>query len=421
MAWAEVRRGIVGVRHAPLWKRELQRQGKLTMTQKLTGKFYPLQHQEWLKACKELTPSERDILYFIRTLDPYSDGLDVSTSEIAHQLSTESKTVHRSTVSRALKVLDQKGFIDLELIRVRIKIKPLGIHCCNEESTLPTDNNVVVTQQALPTDNKCCGDATSVVVVQQALPTDNNDIYKERARATDLIQTNTDLIQTGTEEEQPTPKIEIFSKAIEVEENQTSPASAQNSSGSDKRCSAFLSREEKLQELITKYENGEVSTLPADELRILANHFIGDLAKQYRKSGRILNPSPNDLNLSFKAFILQQDNKSDPAYASRLITKIEHDPSRWSELSDFVAGWNLEKLGQANTEIPPSNSRTDWDKCLSMASTNPSPDGLSEATKHALKAVGGFRGITGCKPENLKFAQKVFADAWTEYQSKNNQ
>ena len=127
------------------------------MTQaKIQGKFYPLQHDEWLNACRELTPAQRDVLYFVRTLNPYGDGLDISIAEIARQLSTDKRTVHRSTVSRALKELDAKGFIDLELLMVKITIKAKGIHCCDETTLLPTDN-------------KRDHDATSAIVTQQPI------------------------------------------------------------------------------------------------------------------------------------------------------------------------------------------------------------------------------------------------------------
>ena len=76
-----------------------------------------------VRACQELTPSQRDVLYFIRTLDPYNTGLDITAAEIARQLSTPNHIVHRQTVSRALKELERLGFIDLELIRVNISKK----------------------------------------------------------------------------------------------------------------------------------------------------------------------------------------------------------------------------------------------------------------------------------------------------------
>ncbi|MFL9458363.1 MarR family transcriptional regulator [Tolypothrix bouteillei VB521301_2] len=96
---------------------------------KIQGKFYPLQHEEWLKACRELTPAQRDVLYYIRTIDPRNYGIEINSAEIARQLSSLEHTVHRQTVSRALKELDAKGFIDLELLQVKAKVKPKGLWC----------------------------------------------------------------------------------------------------------------------------------------------------------------------------------------------------------------------------------------------------------------------------------------------------
>jgi hypothetical protein len=138
------------------------------MIQKIEGKFYPLQHDEWVRACQELTPSQRDVLYFIRTLDPYGKGLELSIAAIARQLSTNNKTVHRSTISRALKKLDAKGFIDMELLHVKVNIKAKGVHCCDQTTVLPTDNSVVYGQQARSLRNKRDREATSAIVRQQA-------------------------------------------------------------------------------------------------------------------------------------------------------------------------------------------------------------------------------------------------------------
>ncbi|MCC5632742.1 hypothetical protein LC613_34730 [Nostoc sphaeroides CHAB 2801] len=130
---------------------------------KIQGKFYPLQHEEWLKACRELTPAQKDVLYYIRTLDPYGDGVELSVSGIARQLSTENKEVHRSTVSRALKALDDKGFIDLELLKVKVKILAGGLHCCDETTVLSVGNTVASPQQARSLRNKRDHDATDAI------------------------------------------------------------------------------------------------------------------------------------------------------------------------------------------------------------------------------------------------------------------
>ena len=108
---------------------------------KIKGKFYPLQHHEWLRACRELTPSQRDVLYYIRTLDPHNNGIDINCAEIARQLSG-AKKVHRETVSRAIKVLEEKGFIDTEILAVRVKVKPKGLLCHRDDEITHRDEEI---------------------------------------------------------------------------------------------------------------------------------------------------------------------------------------------------------------------------------------------------------------------------------------
>ena len=94
---------------------------------KIKGKFYPLKHQEWLEACRKLKPSERDVLYYVRTLDPRNNGISIPTAKIAHALSTPKRKVHPRTVSRALKRLDQLGFLDLEIVAAQVKLRGGGL------------------------------------------------------------------------------------------------------------------------------------------------------------------------------------------------------------------------------------------------------------------------------------------------------
>jgi hypothetical protein len=174
---------------------------KVIMTQnssKIQGKFYPLQHDEWLKACRELTPAQKDVLYYIRTLDPYGDGVELSVSGIARQLSTENKEVHRSTVSRALKALDDKGFIDLELLKVKVKILAGGLHCCDETTLLPTDNTVVSPQQARSLRNKRDHDATDAIATQQP---SSKSPTQSQSSSPKTYKTYSDFIKTLSEEE----------------------------------------------------------------------------------------------------------------------------------------------------------------------------------------------------------------------------
>jgi len=125
------------------------------------SKFYPLGHNEWLDACKQLTPSEKDVLYYIRTLDPYSKGIKINASEIGDRLG-----VNRSTVSRALKTLDVKGFIDLEILMANVVIKSGGVLRERNSVAATQQNDVATPQQMLRGDRTCCVAITPVAATQ---------------------------------------------------------------------------------------------------------------------------------------------------------------------------------------------------------------------------------------------------------------
>lgn len=82
------------------------------------GLHYRLTSSEWEKVWQELKPTEVRILYHLRLLDPFGDrSLDIGVRELARTLN-----IDHSTVSRALKTLDAKGYIDLELLQVKVRI-----------------------------------------------------------------------------------------------------------------------------------------------------------------------------------------------------------------------------------------------------------------------------------------------------------
>ena len=91
-------------------------------TAKIQGKFYPLQHEEWVKACKDLSSRARDVLYYIRTADPYSNGVEITAAAIARELDC-----NRSTISRALKELDAKGYIEMEILAAKVSVTGRGL------------------------------------------------------------------------------------------------------------------------------------------------------------------------------------------------------------------------------------------------------------------------------------------------------
>lgn len=135
-----------------------------------TELYYPLTCSEWLDAVRRLRPAERDVLYYLRTVDPFGKGMDIGVRETAALLGH-----NPSTVSRALKALDQAGFIDLELINVQVRIKPCG--------KLPPEP----VPDEFSTEETCCLQTT-------LLPTDNtDDLYATPAIATQHLSDHSDL------------------------------------------------------------------------------------------------------------------------------------------------------------------------------------------------------------------------------------
>ncbi|WP_458789425.1 helix-turn-helix domain-containing protein [Adonisia turfae] len=126
-------------------------------------RHYRLTNDEWLKAVKELKPRERDVLYYLRTLDPWGDkDLVVGVREIATALECSP-----GTVSKALKVLDQKSWIDLEIIAAKVKLRtdkskldPLGLS--NSKDVFPQGNSVASRKQLFPTENDRFPEETTV-------------------------------------------------------------------------------------------------------------------------------------------------------------------------------------------------------------------------------------------------------------------
>ena len=119
-----------------------------------SARHYRLTNDEWLKAVKELKPRERDVLYYFRTLDPWGDkDLEIGVREVAADLECSP-----GTVSKALKVLDQKNWIDLEITAAKVKLKtdksdPDPLKLSNSKYVFPAGNSVSPKKQLYPIEN----------------------------------------------------------------------------------------------------------------------------------------------------------------------------------------------------------------------------------------------------------------------------
>lgn len=73
---------------------------------KIQGKFYPLQHEEWLRACRELRSTELVVLHYLKTINPSCEKIAIPHSVIASDLKK-----NKSTVSQAIQALKEKNWL----------------------------------------------------------------------------------------------------------------------------------------------------------------------------------------------------------------------------------------------------------------------------------------------------------------------
>ena len=86
---------------------------------KIEGKFYPLQIEEHMRACRKLTKAQLAIFYYFKAVDPFGGKwVDVKIVELAKQLG-----LSRITISRALKFLDNLGWLKLKLVSVQVQVQ----------------------------------------------------------------------------------------------------------------------------------------------------------------------------------------------------------------------------------------------------------------------------------------------------------
>ena len=151
-------------------------------TAQVKSPYYPLTNEEWLKVTQELKPAEIVILYHLRTLTPFGERpTPVGVRDLAKTLS-----LNPGTVSRALKRLDQLGYIELELVQVNVKVLSKGLLFDRKHSPAETLENPGVLPplppltgnspltEVLSTDNTCCLQTTPVVYTQHPLSVDND-------------------------------------------------------------------------------------------------------------------------------------------------------------------------------------------------------------------------------------------------------
>ena len=89
---------------------------------------YRLTSEEWLRISQDLKLAELRVLYYLRTLDPFGDRqLNLKVIHIA-----QTTGLKKGTVSKVLKVLAEKNYIDLELITIQIRVKKTPVEVSSD-------------------------------------------------------------------------------------------------------------------------------------------------------------------------------------------------------------------------------------------------------------------------------------------------
>lgn len=91
----------------------------------MTDKFYKLTAAEWVVAVKELTSSERDLLFYIKIQNPFTDrDIEINIPETAKLFGC-----HRTTLNKALNGLVEKGWFSSQVKVVTLKAKKKYLQC----------------------------------------------------------------------------------------------------------------------------------------------------------------------------------------------------------------------------------------------------------------------------------------------------
>lgn len=120
---------------------------------RMEGKFYRIQFDEWKKMYHELTKSQIGVLIYIKTADPFANGTRIKASIIAEELQ-----ITKRAVNSAIAVLAEKGFIDIEEADYIVKVTPKVQSCDSNTSVtesgkeFPAANGTSRKNTKFPTD-----------------------------------------------------------------------------------------------------------------------------------------------------------------------------------------------------------------------------------------------------------------------------
>lgn len=172
-------------------------------TTKIQGKFYPLQNEEWVEVCKELTKSQLSVLYYLRSLDPYGNGIKVKASAIAEKLG-----ITKRAVNLAIAFLEERGYIVLEDIEYTAKISAGGCMCDTSANVTEVRKEFPTREKNFSLENRISHLGKEFLTEEQDFSPENRISHLEPEKLTQqelqsskINKTYTEFIQTLSEEE----------------------------------------------------------------------------------------------------------------------------------------------------------------------------------------------------------------------------
>lgn len=177
-------------------------------TKKVQGKFYPLQHQEFLQLNQLLTQSELAVYLWLKTNDPFGDKLiEADTQKIAEDLG-----ISRRSIQRALVRLQREELIELVISKFKYCLKSKLIPQNEDKSEIKDDSQV--TTSGSPDDSKIVSttpmslerhqdrsDDTKIVSTTPVSPSSPEIKSEQKVQTPKIFKTYIDFKKTLSEEE----------------------------------------------------------------------------------------------------------------------------------------------------------------------------------------------------------------------------
>lgn len=175
---------------------------------KIQGKFYPLQHQEFLHLNRILTQSEFSLYLWLKTNDPFGVKLvEADTQKIAEDLG-----ISRRTVQRALVKLREHDLIELVINKFKYQMKSKSAFGNNDSSHIEDKSEIATPMSSDDTEivsmtprssrrHPCRSSDTKIAQTSPLSPSSSETYAGSEFQTPKINKTYLDFIQTLSKSE----------------------------------------------------------------------------------------------------------------------------------------------------------------------------------------------------------------------------